>query len=359
MLFIGLMSGTSLDGIDAAIIQTDGEGIYDFGATFYQPYDDAFKAKLKTLISGEMCDWLLIEREFTELHAKAVSSLLKKALLSATDISAIGFHGQTIAHRPAEGITWQMGNSALLTELTGINVVSDFRRRDVANGGQGAPLVPIFHKAILSNDEMPCAILNLGGVSNITYMNQDELLAFDCGPANAIINDACLEYFNKSYDEQGELASKGQPNDLQIGAWLQHPYFNQGAPKSLDRNEFKDLISHYAQEEPNKYNVIATYTKFVAQAIVESTKNILPSLPKHLYAAGGGVKNNSLMNFLKQELPIGIKLHNIKEKGLDPDFIEAQAFAYLAARYIKGLPISFPGTTGSRQALCGAAFYRF
>jgi anhydro-N-acetylmuramic acid kinase len=359
MLYIGLMSGTSLDGIDAAVIETDGENIQNFGKTLYQPYDEAFKAKLKSLILGEQCDWLLIEKELTELHAKAVNQLLGEASLNSSDISAVGFHGQTIVHRPKEGITWQIGNSALLSELTRINVISDFRRRDVANGGQGAPLVPIFHKALIQKDEMPGVILNLGGVSNITYINDDQLIAYDCGPANAIINDACLKYFNKPYDDLGAIASQGIANDRQIQSWLEHPYFKQQAPKSIDRNEFKNLILNFQNSETNKYNVIASLTKFVAWCITDSVTHILPSAPKIIYAAGGGVKNTCLMDYIKQGLPKTIRLSSINEKGLNADFIEAQAFAYLAARALKGLPISFPTTTGNCQALCGAAFYRF
>jgi anhydro-N-acetylmuramic acid kinase len=359
MLYIGLMSGTSLDGIDAAIIDTNGVTISKFKETFYQPYSDEFRTELKSLILGEQCDWLLIEKELTELHAKAVKSLLDKAALKSQDIAAIGFHGQTIIHRPKEGLTWQMGNGALLSELTKINVVTDFRRKDVANGGQGAPLVPIFHQAIMKGEKLPCAVLNLGGVSNITYIGEnEELIAFDCGPANAIINDACMKYFNLPFDDAGKLSSQGKANEAYITKWLEHSYFKQPAPKSLDRNEFKKLVSEIEASNEAPQNIIATLTKFAASTITYSVKNILPSQPLLIFVAGGGVKNNSFMKSIKDSLPESVNLINIKEKGLDPDFIEAQAFAFLAARVEKGLPISFPTTTGNRQALCGAALYR-
>jgi anhydro-N-acetylmuramic acid kinase len=357
------MSGTSLDGIDAAIIDTDGVKVHSFGAKLYQPYNENFRQKLKSLIANEHCDWLQVEKELTELHAKIVTDLLQQAGLSHKDIEVIGFHGQTIVHRPKEAITWQIGNGALLSELTKINVVTDFRRRDLAGGGQGAPLVPIFHKAIMVAEDFPCAVLNLGGVSNITYVDKEEtLLAFDCGPANAIINDACMKYFNEPFDDSGKYAAQGalsDANEKYILEWLSHPYFKQPIPKSLDRNEFKKLVEQIYDLESDKYKVIATLTKFAASAIVHAVNNNLPSMPKVIYAAGGGVNNYSLMNFMNRALPAHVKLKNIKEKGLDPDFIEAQAFAFLAARVLKGLPISFPGTTGSRQALCGAAYYRF
>jgi anhydro-N-acetylmuramic acid kinase len=358
MLYIGLMSGTSLDGIDAAIIETDGAKVQKFGNTLYKAYDENFKEKLRRLISGKECDWLVIEKELTELHAEIVNELLQKSSLEPKNIKAIGFHGQTIIHRPNESITWQIGNGALLSELTKIDVVTDFRRRDVANGGQGAPLVPIFHKAIMASEEMPCAVLNLGGVSNITYIDNESIVAFDCGPANAIINDACMKYFDQAFDNAGELAAQGSClNNEYILKWLEHPYFKKEPPKSLDRNEFKKLVESIEIED-NKYNIITTLTKFAAESVVYAVTNTLPSLPKIIYVAGGGVKNNILMKFIRESLPFPVKLASLNEKGLDPDFTEAQAFAYLAARALKGLPISFPTTTGSRQALCGGAYYR-
>lgn len=357
--YIGLMSGTSLDGIDAAIITTDGTNIDNYGATLYQPYTQSFQQQLNSLINGQAADWLLIEKELTKLHADAVLALLTKAALPRSAISAIGFHGQTIIHRPAEAITWQIGNGALLTELTGIDVICDFRRRDIAAGGCGAPLVPVFHQAMFNNTQPPYAVLNIGGISNITYVDEhNNLLAFDCGPANAIINDACLKYFKLPYDANGLLARRGQINQDFVNYCLQDPYFQQLPPKALDRNHFKKLVSQIEQFENDPFNIMASLTALVAHCIRIAVIDHLTILPKQIYIAGGGVKNKYLVDLIQQYLPI-LTISNVAADNFDADFVEAQAFAYLAARIVNNLPISFPTTTGNRQALCGAAWYRF
>jgi anhydro-N-acetylmuramic acid kinase len=336
---IGLMSGTSLDGIDAAIITTDGEGISGFGEFITLEYSDEFRQRLRRAIEeargwrlgvGEVSDKEL-ERDLTDLHAEAVKKLGVKA-----DI--IGFHGQTIIHRPQQGFTWQMGDGALLAKLTGIDVVNDFRSSDIKAGGQGAPLVPVFHKAITLELPKPIAIVNIGGVANITWIDeQGNLLAFDTGPGNAMINDIMKKHFGKDYDENGVVAARGQVDEEVLAEYLDDEYFKVRPPKSLDRNHFNlDLVRDLKPED-----AVATLTAFTALSIMMSNSYFKSPVPK-FYITGGGRKNRRIMETLGDRAE---SIEAIKHNG---DAFEAQAFAYLAVRVKYGLPITFPTTTGRK-----------
>lgn len=356
MLAIGLMSGTSLDGVDASLVETDGENYFNQLLNFHIPYPLEFQIKLRQLIDTKQ-DWFELEKELTNYHATCVLELLSKAKINKNEITAIGFHGQTIYHNPNQGITWQIGNPHLLAKLTNIDVVSDFRRRDVAYGGQGAPLVPVFHKCLIKDVLMPVAVLNIGGVANITYIDGDTLIAFDTGPGNALINDAVLKYYNKTYDDQGRIALLGEVHLELIEQILNDDFFRRLPPKSLDRNHLVKNNELLAKLNPQ--DLIATLTKLTASSITLAIK-LLPKVPSKIYLCGGGCKNITLMKWLKEEnKDIGIEFMEITSLGLDADFIEAQAFAYLAIRFLRRLPSSFPSTTSVSQEILSGVLFPF
>ena len=354
MLAIGLMSGTSLDGVDSSLIETDGENYFKELFNFHIPYPLEFQTKLRKLIDTKQ-DWFELEQELTNYHAICVLELLNKAKVNSNEITVSGFPGQTIYHNPTRGITWQIGNPHLLAKLTNIDVVSDFRRRDVVYGGQGAPLVPIFHKCLMKDEQMPVAILNIGGVANITYIDNSNLIAFDTGPGNALINDAILKHYNKTYDDQGIIASSGKVNSKLIEQILADDFFKKLPPKSLDRNHF--IKHNELLTINNPQDLVATLTKLTASSISIAIR-LLPKIPSKIYLCGGGCKNITLLEWLREENKhIGVEFTDITSLGLDPDFIEAQAFAYLAIRFLKMLPSSFPSTTSvSQETLSGVLF---
>lgn len=349
---IGLMSGTSADGIDAAIIHTDGKfHVKQYDSSIHLPYSEELRNRILQAMNGKG-DILKLEKDITEQHALAVKMLIKKVNIKAEDIDIIGFHGQTISHRPHEKITQQIGNGSQLAFETGINVVCDFRRNDVAAGGEGAPLVPIYHQAIAKESKENIAFINIGGVSNITHIesNQD-LLAFDCGPGNALIDDWIYKNTGKNYDQNGDIAASGKIHQNLIDEWLSNQYFERKPPKSLDRNEFNKITEN---NNLSFADGAATLTSFTAQAIAKS-KLFFKKEPEYYYICGGGRKNNTLMKELSNHL--SGKVIDIDTIGIDGDMIEAQAFAYLAVRRLLELPITFPKTTRSPKALVGGGVY--
>ena len=351
MLAIGLMSGTSLDGIDASLIETDGEFYFKQISTHHFAYSIDLQKKLRNLLD-DWSEWQSVEQELTISHAECVKLLLKNSPKNVKQISAIAFHGQTIYHNAARSLTWQIGNPHLLAQLTGINVVSDFRRRDIARKGQGAPLVPIFHKYLCNNDSKPVAILNIGGVANITFIDENELIAFDTGPGNALINDLMLKFYSQPYDDCGRIASQGNVVQEIVNKELEHEYFLKKPPKSLDRNYFIETLKHVTHLEPK--DMIATITKITVDSITLAVRN-LPKLPSKVYVCGGGYKNSTLMNWLENKNLT--KFVSISELNYDPEFIEAHAFGYIAVRFLKHLPSSFPTTTGcSKDTICGVLY---
>lgn len=349
-----------MDGIDVALIQTDGESVKDTRKSLLVAYPDALKKRIKEVIKGRG-DFLAVERDITKEQAKAVNKFLKKYKISKNRIDVIGFHGQTIVHRPKEGITWQMGNGALLAELTGIDVVCDFRRRDVAAGGQGAPLVPLYHAAIARKMHGPVVIVNIGGVSNITYIkdpkniNKTQIIAFDTGPGNAPIDDFIHHRTGKKHDTNGAIAAKGEMNLEILKKLSKDQYFKKKPPKSLDRHHFHKLVETSGVKKLSTPNGAATLAAFTALCIAESVKHF-PAEPKNWLIAGGGRKNKYIMNVLG-ELVEG-KVQDIDAMKFDGDALEAQAFAFLAVRSLKGLHLSLPTTTGLQRLVTGGAFYR-
>lgn len=350
MLALGLMSGTSCDGVDAAIIETNGHTVRRFIAEYYLPYDDDFAKKLCAIIEGKEA-YFTIENQLTDYHIKVVEEVQK---LSGVKPEVIGFHGQTIFHDPSRAITCQIGNPHMLAAHTKINVVADFRRRDMAFGGQGAPLVPIFHKAIIQKYARTVAIVNIGGVSNITYIDGDEiLLGYDVGPGNAYINDAMRKYYDKSFDEDGRIAASGAVNNQIVEKFLADPFFKLSIPKSLDRNHFAWVIKELSSHKPE--DVIATLTMITVKAIANMLRE-LSKKPEKIVICGGGGHNKTIMKWLQIEME-PLMVLNINSFGFKADFIEAQAFAFLAVRYLKNLPSTFPSTTGvSRATISGVLF---
>ena len=349
---LGLMSGTSLDGIDAALIRTDGETVESFGPSHTTPYDDAFRARLRETVYGRG-DILKLEHELTLRHAEAVKQLLKQAGMGARDVQVIGFHGQTVAHRPLEGITWQIGDGALLAEKTGIDVVCDFRRRDVAAGGQGAPLVPLYHAALVRDMELPVAVVNIGGIANVTWVGRSEtldLLAFDTGPGNVLLNEWVLKRTGGDCDRDGKLALAGTANRPMLEALLGDAYFALTPPKSLDRNHFAlESLASLSTEDG-----AATLTEFTAASIALAAAHF-PMPAKRWIICGGGGHNPALMRSLEQRLKNVVKSQSL---GWSNDALEAQAFGFLAVRSLKGLPLSSPTTTGVVREVTGGACYR-
>lgn len=349
MLAIGLMSGTSCDGVDASLIETDGVKVHRYIADYYLPYPQDFQDLLVSLMStNNYTNWLSIEQRLTRYHITAIEELLKLIDVPISDV--IGFHGQTILHQPENGITWQIGNPQLIASTTGIKTIGDFRRRDIVYQGQGAPLVPIFHKALMEGKKLPIGILNIGGVTAFTHIEENNLVSFDMGPGNALINDAMRYHYNQPYDKDGIIASQGNIDYQIINKILEDKFFDQSPPKSLDRNHFKyviDLLTRHKKED-----IIATLTAL-------TTSSIIHSLPKNLdtiYVCGGGVKNLTMLNHLKRDVTYA-NITSMADVGINPDFVESQAFAYLAARYVNNLPSSFPKTTGAKKDVIAGVLF--
>ncbi len=355
MLAIGLMSGTSLDGIDAALIETDGEGEVRPLAFRGEPYSDAAREQLAAATALALTfdrpraspDIVAAGELIDRTHAFAVHKLLRDAGVAAADVAVIGYHGQTVAHRPDRGWTWQIGDGAVLARATGIAVVSDLRSADVAAGGQGAPLLPIYHAALTAGLERPVAVLNLGGVGNVTFVGADgALVAFDTGPANGLIDSWVEAETGARYDADGALAASGHVDEAVLTAMLDHPYFAAPSPKSLDRNDFTIQPARGLSAADGA----ATLTAFTAATVAEALDQ-LPARPKRLIVAGGGRHNPTLLRMIGERT--GIAPEASDSLGWDGDAMEAEGFAYMAVRTLEGLPISFPGTTGVPHPLPG------
>jgi anhydro-N-acetylmuramic acid kinase len=354
---LGAMSGTSLDGVDAAVVHTDGITIHAFGPTAYRPYDEAEQAVLRAALGKWQHDAGLDE-------AQALVEDAHHAVLSQfDDVELVGFHGQTLAHDPGGRGTHQLGDGAALAERLGLPVVWDFRSADVRLGGQGAPLAPFFHFACAKwiKAREPLAFLNLGGVGNLTWIDptrtrpeeEGALLAFDTGPANAPINDLLYKRLGLSFDKGGQLAAKGKVADGALELFLDEPYFLKMPPKSLDRDAFADMLD--LVRELDDADAAATMTGMAAAAVMRGMEHC-PTPPGRLLVTGGGRHNPVMMQMLRAGLDCPVD--PVEAVGLDGDMLEAQAFAYLAVRVARGLPTSCPATTGVRAAVGGGILSR-
>jgi anhydro-N-acetylmuramic acid kinase len=350
---IGLMSGTSLDGVDAAWLETDGERIGAFGPTLTVPYDDRLREDLRRILDHaprlDPDDRRLksASARLTEYHVRAVAALGREADL-------IGFHGQTILHQPARRRTWQIGDAAELAWRTGLPVAHDFRSADVAAGGQGAPLAPVYHAALARGMATPLAVLNIGGVANVTWIGSDGgLVAFDTGPGNGPLDDWIARHAGVPFDRDGAIALSGRVDRQVLARLLADPYFAKLAPKSLDRLDFSAALAASGLAALSLADGAATLVAFIACAVTEAP---LPAPPLHWLVTGGGRRNAAIMGALRARL--GVPVDPVEALGWDGDALEAQCFGFLAARAQAGLPISFPDTTGVPVALPGGRITR-
>jgi anhydro-N-acetylmuramic acid kinase len=354
VLALGLMSGTSCDGVDAALIETDGEQRIRCGRWLTRPYEPAFGQRLRATLGGKG-EVAAVERDLTEIHAEAVRALLAADGVAPESVTVVGFHGQTILHEPHRRRTWQIGDGALLARLTGIDVVNDFRSRDVAEGGQGAPLVPLYHAALAAGLPRPLAVLNIGGVANVTWIGEHgtagELLAFDTGPGNALLDDWALRHTGQPVDSGGSLARAGRVNEPALAVLLANPYFDLPAPKSLDRDAFDPA----PLAGLSAVDGAATLVAFTAASIARSAA-LFPRPVHRWLVTGGGRHNPALMAALGERL--AAPAAPVEDVGWQGDALEAQAFAYLAVRSLRGLPLSVPGTTGVPRPMTGGQLHR-
>ncbi len=345
---IGLMSGTSLDGVDAAWLDTDGERIAAFGPSLTLPYDAELRRDLRALLDlapgldANDPNLANAVQRLTGYHARAV-----KALNTPADV--IGFHGQTILHQPARRRTWQIGDPARLAAATGLPVVFDFRSADVAAGGQGAPLVPVYHAALAACLPKPIAVLNIGGVANVTWIGPDgDLVAFDTGPGNGPLDDWTARHTGQPFDTDGALARSGHPDPAVLRRLLSDPYFASPAPKSLDRLDFARVLAASGISGLSASDGAATLAEFTIRSVAAAA---FPEPPRRWLVCGGGRHNSVLMEGLRRWL--GVPVEPVEAVGWDGDALEAQCFAFLAARTLRGLTTTFPSTTGVPVAMAG------
>ncbi|MEZ5780026.1 MAG: anhydro-N-acetylmuramic acid kinase [Paracoccaceae bacterium] len=355
---LGTMSGTSLDGVDAALLRTDGERIFDFGANGYRAYSPAERDTIRAALGRWPGDEGVAEvAEIVETaHAALMGGFADRAAIA-------GFHGQTLAHDPGGRGTHQAGDGSVLAEVLGLPVVWDFRSSDVELGGQGAPLAPFFHFACAKwiGAEEPLVFLNLGGVGNLTWLDPREpapevagaCLAFDTGPANAPVNDLMQVRLGHAFDLDGALARMGRVDEAVIAAFLSHPFFLRIPPKSLDRNAFPDLAEAVAAL--SDADAAATLTAAAAAAVARGAEHF-PAPASRLLVSGGGRHNRTMMAMLAERM--GCPVDPVEAVGLNGDMLEAQAFAYLAVRVARGLPTSCSGTTGVAAAVGGGRISR-
>jgi anhydro-N-acetylmuramic acid kinase len=359
---VGLMSGTSLDGIDAALLDTDGKDVVRRGSSLTVPYDKETRALLRAALdtARDVAQGAPVphsireaERVLTEAHTRAVQALLQKAGLAAEAVALIGFHGQTILHRPERHWTWQIGDGALLARLTGIDVINDFRSADVKAGGQGAPLMPLYHAALARKAGLPSPLVltNIGGVAQVTYISGDTVLAFDTGPGNAPIDDWMQRHTGKPVDQDGALAGTGKVNDAALSKMLANDFFARVPPKSLDRMDF----GMDAVETLSPADGAATLTAFTAASIAKAREHFGEPAATWV-VTGGGRHNPFLMAQLKAR--VNAPVRRAEDAGWDGDAMEAEGFAYLAVRSRKGLPLSLPTTTGVKEPMTGGKYWK-
>ncbi len=359
---IGLMSGTSMDGIDVALLRTDGRGFIERGPFLGVAYDAGFRERLKRALdlarplsdrSARPNELREIEIELTLRHEDAVTAFLQKFGLASGDIDVLGFHGQTVLHRPDDALTIQIGDGELLAERTGIPVVYDMRANDMAHGGQGAPLVPAYHAALagrFQQEGQTVCFVNIGGISNLTYVGVDgRIAAFDSGPGNTLIDQWVEMQTGKTYDPGGEIAGRGQVVADIAARYLGSPFFQGNIRRSLDRGDFKPLVDGEASLEDG-----ARTLAHVAAASIVKSAGYLPESPSVYIVCGGGRLNGTIMaEFADMAGKRGSAVMSAEQAGFDGDAMEAEAWAYLAVRSLEGLPLTYPGTTGVSQPVTG------
>ncbi|XSG82760.1 MAG: anhydro-N-acetylmuramic acid kinase [Methyloligella sp. ZOD6] len=368
---LGLMSGTSMDGIDVALIATDGERLTDRGRGLSYPYPLDTRDRVREASKAAWRIWGLsakgrvpdpqdmalleaVEKEITELHADAIGDFLEAFGLSRKDIDLIGFHGQTVFHDASRRITRQLGDGPLLAQLTRIDVVHDFRSADIAAGGQGAPLVPVYHRAVSDEIgfEKPLAVVNIGGIANITWIGADgSLVAFDTGPGNCMLDEWMLQEAGLAFDRNGECALRGKADKTVLKRLASHPYYQRKPPKSLDRYDLPGLKASELSLEDGA----ATLVALTAREIVAAA-DYLPARPRRWVLAGGGAKNPAIVQAIAEAVREPVT--SADEMGWSAEHFEAEAFAFLAVRALRKLPLTYPSTTGVRRPLTGGRLVR-
>ena len=355
---IGMMSGTSLDGVDVALIRSDGAWRIESGPARTYDYTPEQRAAIRACLGQEVGSEAA-GAAVTGAHTAALRAFISMERLPPAEIDWVGFHGQTIFHDPDNGKTVQIGDAGALADAGGVPVVSDFRSADVRRGGQGAPLAPLYHAALSAGFEKPLAVLNLGGVANVTWIGagaqggrveDTPLLAFDTGPANALLDDWMLRRAGAAFDRDGETAARGAADAGRVAAWLDHPFFRAEPPKSLDRNAFGATAGGLGVEDG-----AATLTVFTVQSVARAL-DWMPEAPRCWLVTGGGRRNSFLMDCLRTALAVPVD--PVETVGWDGDALEAQAFAWLALRVVDGLPTSLPSTTGVPEPTTGGAIGR-
>nr|WP_094078387.1 anhydro-N-acetylmuramic acid kinase [Notoacmeibacter marinus] len=362
---LGLMSGTSMDGIDVALVRSDGRVIVERGPSHLFPYEAAFRRRLESGLSmaqaltgrderpGGLAE---LEVELTDRHAAAVDSFCRQFAISASEIDVIGFHGQTVLHRPKNALTVQLGDGARLSTATGIATIADMRANDMIHGGQGAPLVPAYHAALaglIGAGDETVAFVNIGGIANVTFVQPGEPpVAFDCGPGNALIDQWMQEQAGIAFDQNGTIASEGRVVERVLNAYLDDPFFRKDGPKSLDRNDFSLAL----MDGVELHDGAATLARLTATGILEAAK-LADILPARWIVAGGGARNAAIMHELRQASG-GVQVESAEQCGLSGDMMEAEAWAFLAVRSLQSLPLTWPTTTGVSRPVTGGVLHR-
>ena len=353
---IGLMSGTSLDGIDVSLVKSNGKELLSSKKNYYFKYKNNVTEVLKRVLEnyknilGNEDLKNKLDNFITHLHLKAI---IQSGFLNKSDY--IGFHGQTIFHEPKVK-SIQLGNPQMLANLLKKIVVFDFRSNDIFNNGQGAPLAPIYHKMIIQKNKiiLPSCFLNIGGISNISYWDGKSLIGFDTGPGNNLMDNYIQLMTNNKFDLNGEIASKGKVNKTLLKKFLSNKYFQKPFPKSLDKYFFNNEFNSFKKIDIKLTDAMSTLAEITISSIVDSFK-LFPKFPKSMIIAGGGYKNKYLINRLKEK--INISFYDLNEFNHDPDFIESELIAFLAARTIRKTPITFPKTTGVKKPLNGGKVF--
>lgn len=362
MLYIGLMSGTSLDGVDAVLVEVAANGSLTRRGHLHQPFPDGLRSELLALnapVADELHRASVAARGVAQAYATVTQTLLRATGVAAAQVRALGAHGQTVRHRPDVGYTRQLLDGALLAEATGIDVVCDLRSRDMAAGGQGAPLVPAFHAAVFGAADESRAVLNLGGISNLTLLQPGQpVRGFDCGPANALLDGWCQRHRGQAFDDDGRWAASGQVDGALLATLLSEPYFALPPPKSTGRDLFHLdwLDARLRGHAPvSAADVQATLAALTVESVARDVEQHAPGITA-LYVCGGGARNGLLMRGLASRLP-AVRVASTDELGVPVDQVEAMAFAWLAHRFVERLPGNLPEVTGSRGLRVLGALY--
>ncbi len=360
MYFVGVMSGTSCDGIDVALV--DFRTGINTVATSFLAYPEAVQSQLQQIISLQpltIAELSALDAKLGQLYAESINQLLKQQNMAKDAVQAIGLHGQTIYHDPDGQLanTWQLGSAAKVAQQTGINTVANFRQMDVAFGGQGAPLAPAFHQQVFGHINNPIVVLNLGGIANITVIDGDEIFGFDTGPANCLMDEWVKKHQGLKYDDNGHWAKQGQVNKQLLADMLSEPYFNQPYPKSTGRELFNLdwLFSHELVAKLDVVDVQRTLLQFTVESIATGLKQAHKNITE-MIVCGGGSHNQYLMATFSDVL--GITVKSSRDYGVNPDYVEATLMAWLAKQHLQNTKLDLTQITGVRKPLVYGISYR-